>query len=111
MLRRPRRNRKSAVVRGMVEETRLSVKDFIFPLFLIDGTNRKIEVDSMPGIFRYSPDLMLKEIEACMELGIMSFDIFAAYPESKKDKYASESHNPDTFYLKTIQQIKRAFPE
>lgn len=111
MLRRPRRNRKSAVVRHMVEETRLSVKDFIFPLFLIDGTNQKIEVDSMPGIFRFSQDLILKEIETCMELGIMSFDIFPAYPESKKDKYASESHNPHTFYIKTIQRIKQTFPE
>jgi|SRR5690554_1602747 len=111
MLRRPRRNRKSAVVRTMVEETRLSVKDFIFPLFLIDGTNQKIEVDSMPGIFRYSQDLILKEVEACMELGIMSFDIFPAYPESKKDKYASESYNPNTFYLQTIQRIKQTFPE
>ena len=111
MLRRPRRNRKSAVVRAMVEETRLSVKDFIFPLFLIDGINQKVEVDSMPGIFRHTPDLILREIEACMALGIMSFDIFPAYSESKKDKYASESYNPDTFYLKTIQKIKQEFPQ
>ncbi|MFD2200307.1 porphobilinogen synthase [Shivajiella indica] len=111
MLRRPRRNRKSQVIRQMVEETRLSVKDFIFPMFLIDGINQKVEVSSMPGIFRYSLDLMLKEIEECMNLGIMAFDIFPAYPESKKDKYASESYNPDTFYLKAIHKIKTSFPE
>jgi porphobilinogen synthase len=95
----------------MVEETRLSVKDFIFPMFLIDGINQKIEVSSMPGIFRYSLDLMLQEIEECMQLGIMAFDIFPAYPESKKDKYATESHNPETFYLKAIHKIKNTFPE
>lgn len=111
MLRRPRRNRKSAAIRNMVEETRLSVKDFILPLFLIEGNQQRVEVSSMPGIFRYSTDLMLKEIEACMELGIMAFDIFPAYPETKKDKTATESYNPDTFYLKAIEKIKKAFPE
>ncbi len=95
----------------MVEETRLSVKDFILPLFLIEGNNQKVEVSSMPGIFRYSSDLMIKEIESCMNLGIMAFDIFPAYPENKKDKTATESYNPETFYLKTIEAIKRNFPE
>lgn len=111
MLRRPRRNRKSQGIRNMVEETRLSVKDFIFPMFLIDGINQKVEVASMPGIYRLSLDLMLQEIEDCMKLGIMAFDIFPAYPESKKDKFATESYNPDTFYLKAIQKIKTIFPE
>ncbi|PSL02043.1 porphobilinogen synthase [Cecembia rubra] len=111
MLRRPRRNRKSQGIRDMVEETRLSVKDFIFPLFLIDGINQKVEVASMPGIFRLSLDLMLKEIEECLTLGIKAFDIFPAYPETKKDKFATESYNPDTFYLKAIQKIKTTFPE
>jgi porphobilinogen synthase len=111
MLRRPRRNRKSQGIRNMVEETRLSIKDFIFPMFLIDGINQKVEVASMPGIYRYSLDLMLREIEECLNLGIMSFDIFPAYPESKKDKYATESYNPDTFYLKAINKIKTSFPE
>jgi len=111
MLKRPRRNRKSAVIRSMVEETRLSVKDFIFPLFLIEGNNQKIEVASMPGIYRYSIDLMLKEIEACMALGIMAFDVFPAYPENKKDRFATESHDPETFYLQAISKIKQTFPE
>ena len=111
MQRRPRRNRKSAAIRSMVEETRLSVKDFIFPLFLIEGQGKNIEVESMPGIYRFSIDLMLKEIETCMNLGIKAFDLFPAYPESKKDRYASEGHNPETFYLKAIHTIKQRFPE
>ncbi|MCS4435006.1 porphobilinogen synthase [Aquiflexum gelatinilyticum] len=108
---RPRRNRKSQSVRNMVEETRLSVKDFIFPMFLLNGINQKIEVASMPGIYRFSLDLMLEEIEACMKLGIMAFDIFPAYPDDKKDKYATESFNHETFYLKGIHKIKSTFPE
>lgn len=111
MLRRPRRNRKSQAIRNMVEETRLSVKDFIFPMFLIEGINQKVEVASMPGIYRYSLDQMLKEIEICMDLGIMAFDIFPAYPENKKDRFATQSHDPETFYLKAIHKIKTTFPE
>ncbi len=111
MQRRPRRNRKSAAVRDLVEETKLSVKDFIFPLFLVDGSQKKIEVNSMPGIFRYSIDTMLSEIESCMKLGIKSFDVFPAYAESLKDPIASESYNPETFYLKALKEIKKQFPE
>ena len=111
MQRRPRRNRKSEAVRNLVEETQVSVKDLIFPMFLIEGTHQKIEVGSMPGIYRFSTDLMLREIEECMKLGIMSFDVFPAYPESKKDKIASESYNPETFYLKALREIKKNFPE
>lgn len=111
MQRRPRRNRKSAAVRELVEETNLSVKDLIYPLFLVDGIQKKIEVNSMPGIFRYSLDTMLSEVESCMKLGIKAFDVFPAYPESLKDPIASESYNPDTFYLKALREIKKQFPE
>ncbi len=111
MQRRPRRNRKSESVRSLVEETSLSVKDLIFPLFLIDGNKKQVEVNSMPGIYRFSIDLMLKEIEECMNLGIVAFDVFPAYPESLKDSIASESYNPETFYLKALREIKRQFPE
>ncbi|MDX5339046.1 MAG: porphobilinogen synthase [Cyclobacteriaceae bacterium] len=111
MLRRPRRNRKSEAVRSLVEETQVSVKDLIFPMFLIEGKSQRVEVGSMPGIYRYSIDLMLKEIEACMNLGICAFDVFPAYPESLKDSIASESYNPETFYLKALREIKKQFPE
>lgn len=111
MLRRPRRNRKSEAVRNLVEETSLSVKDLIFPLFLIDGQKKKVEVNSMPDIYRYSIDLMLGEIEECLKLGISAFDVFPAYPESLKDTIASQSYNPETFYLRALREIKKQFPE
>lgn len=111
MLRRPRRNRKSAAVRGMVEETRLHVNDLIFPVFLIDGKNEKVEVSSMPGIYRYSADLLLKEIEECMKLGIRSFDVFPRLPESLKDPMAIEATNENGLYLSTLRRIKQEFPE
>ncbi|MCE7058050.1 porphobilinogen synthase [Algoriphagus sp. AGSA1] len=111
MNRRPRRNRKSESIRNLVEETSLSVKDLIFPMFLVDGANKKIAIDSMPGIYRYSIDTMLGEIESCLNLGILAFDIFPAYPDSLKDTVASESYNPETFYLKALREIKKQFPE
>ena len=111
MQRRPRRNRKSLAIRNMVEETRLSVKDFIFPMFLLEGTNKKVEVLSMPGIFRLSLDLMLKEIEECIKLGIMSFDIFPVVDEHHKDKMATKSYQQDFFYIAALAEIKTRFPE
>jgi porphobilinogen synthase len=108
---RPRRNRKSEAIRGLVRETRLSVSELIFPLFLIDGQNKQTEVSSMPGIFRLSSDLMLREIEACLKLGISTFDIFPNLDEQLKDKTASESLNENGLYLRTIREIKKEFPE
>lgn len=108
---RPRRNRKSQAIRNLVEETSLSVKDFIFPLFLTEGKNKKTEVKSMPGIYRLSSDLLLKEIETCMKLGIHTFDLFPNLEEKLKDKTAKESWNKKGLYLRTIRQIKKELPE
>ncbi|WP_420580087.1 porphobilinogen synthase [Reichenbachiella sp.] len=111
MLRRPRRNRKTAAIRSMVEENKLSTSDFMYPMFLLEGNSKSIEVESMPGIHRLSVDLMLKEIETCMNLGIRSFDIFPVVDEKYKDKLATQSHNPDFFYLMALDEIKSKFPE
>jgi porphobilinogen synthase len=108
---RPRRNRKSAAIRNMVQENHLSAHDFIYPLFLIDGKNKKSEVKSMPGIFRWSPDLILKEIESCLKLGITAFDVFPSIDDKLKDKTATESLNTKGVYLKTLALIKKKFPE
>ena len=111
MLQRPRRNRSSAVIRSMVEETRLSVKDMLFPLFVMEGKNVSIEIKSMPGIYRYSTDLLLKEIESCVNLGIQSFALFPQIAESKKDSTASESHKKGSLYLESIYEVSKRFPE
>jgi porphobilinogen synthase len=109
--RRPRRNRKSEGIRAMVEETRVTTDDLIFPLFLIDGTKKQTEVGSMPGIFRLSVDLMLKEIEECLKLGIRVFDVFPAVEDQWKDKHATRSFDPAFFYLRALREIKKQFPE
>lgn len=109
--RRPRRNRKSEAVRAMVQETHVTTDDLIFPLFLLEGSNKQVEVNSMPGIYRFSTDLMLKEIEACLKLGIRAFDVFPAVEDSYKDKYATKSFDSSFFYLKALREIKKQFPE
>jgi porphobilinogen synthase len=111
MLIRPRRNRKSEVIRDMVQESRVEARHLIFPLFIIDGQNQKTEVASMPGIFRYSIDQLLKEVESCMKLGLRAFDLFPNIEESLKDPIASESYRPGSLYLKAIKEVKAHFPE
>jgi porphobilinogen synthase len=95
----------------MVEEARVTNDDLIFPLFLIDGTKKQTEVSSMPGIFRLSVDLMLKEIEECLKLGIRVFDVFPAVEDQWKDKHATRSFDSEFFYLRALREIKKQFPE
>lgn len=108
---RPRRNRKSAVIRDMVEETNLSVNNLIYPLFLVDGKGVKDEINSLPGNFRWSLDLLIKEIDECARLGIRTFDLFPAVPEELKDAHGSYSYSEENFYLHAIRKIKETFPE
>lgn len=108
---RPRRNRKNQVIRDLVQENTVTVNDLLYPLFLIDGKNKKTEVSSMPGINRFSSDLLLKEIEACMKLGLKTFALFPNIADKLKDKTASESWNKKGLYLRTLKEIKTKFPE
>lgn len=110
MLQRPRRNRKSVAIRNMVRETRLDVSQLIYPLFLVDGKKQKIEISSMPGNYRWSTDLLLKEIEDCISLGIEQFILFPAVSDELKDKEATYSYSEANFYLTAIYQIKERFP-
>ena len=96
---RPRRNRKSEAVREMVQETRLHVSDLMYPLFLLEDDKGKIEVESMPGIYRLGIETLLAEIDNAVKLGITSFDIFPVVEEHYKDKTATRSTDPNFFYL------------
>jgi len=111
MLQRPRRNRKSEVIRRMVQETYVSADNLIFPLFIVEGNNQKSEVASMPGIYRHSIDNLLREIESCLKLGLKSFDLFPNIDEALKDKFATESYRDGSLYLRAISEVKKNFPE
>lgn len=111
MYARPRRNRKNSTIRSMVEETKLGVENLIYPIFLLDGKGIKSEVKSMPSNFRWSLDLLIPEIETCLNLGIKTFDLFPAVDESLKDKTATYSYAEENFYLHAIRTLKEKFPE
>jgi len=111
MLIRPRRNRASQTIRDMVQETLIPESSLIYPLFVLPSENRRESIASMPGIERLSIDLMLIEIERCLQLGLKSFIFFPAVPDQWKDKTATYSYQPDNFYLKALQQAKQHFPE
>lgn len=108
---RPRRNRKSAAIRAMVEETQLGPQHLIYPLFLKDGKNIREEVSSLPGNYRWSIDQLLPEFEKWMNLGIMTFDLFPAVDEHLKDEIGSYSYADENFYLHIIRTLKEKFPE
>lgn len=110
-IRRPRRNRKSGVIRDMLAETHLRVEELIFPLFLIEGQALKVEVASMPGIYRYSLDTLLQEIGECVAMGIRAFDVFPSLPDAQKDRIGSEGLNPDGLYLRALTEIKQRYPD
>ena len=111
MLRRPRRNRRSAAIRSLQRETRLSVENLVYPLFIIQGENKKEEISSMPGISRMTIDLMLEEMEECIGLGLMSFILFPAVHDDLKDSVATYGSQEDNFYLEALRQAKARFPE
>ncbi|MBV6438977.1 MAG: porphobilinogen synthase [Haliscomenobacteraceae bacterium CHB4] len=111
MIRRPRRNRQSAAIRGMATETHLNAGHLVFPLFLADGADIRSGIPSLPGIFRLSPDHLLREIESCMQLGLTNFIVFPAVADHLKDTTATYGWSPDNFYLKAAREVKKRFPE
>lgn len=108
---RPRRNRRSAALRGLMRETTLTPDHLVYPLFLTDGENTKEEISSLPGNYRWSVDRILAELEACRELGLRSFMIFPKIDGTHKDETGSYGVREDNYYLNAIRKIRAAFPD
>ena len=111
LIQRPRRVRRTDALRRMVQETQLTVNDLIYPLFVMEGENQKVEVSSMPGSYRYTLDLLLKEVAEAYELGIPAIALFPLVPEEKKDNAGTESYNPDGLVQRAVRAIKQAVPD
>lgn len=107
---RPRRLRRTAGLRQMVQESRLTVNDLIYPVFVMEGSNLKEEIASMPGCDRYSLDLLLTEVAAAAELGIPAIALFPLIPYDQKDNAGTESYNPQGLVPRAIRAIKQAVP-
>lgn len=108
---RPRRNRKSAAVRALIEETTLTVKDLIYPQFVVGGAKIRDPIASMPGISRLSIDMLLKEAEQLMEFGIPALALFPVLPVEQKDFTGKEALNPEGVLQRAVREIKKRFPE
>ena len=110
-LQRGRRLRVNESIRSLVRETTLSPSDFMFPMFIAEGENVQVEIPSMPGIFRRSIDLTVKEIQEVFDLGIRAVNIYVKVDESLKDNTGKEAWNPNGLMQEAIRAIKTACPE
>lgn len=110
-LRRNRRLRMTESVRSLVRETVLSPNDFIVPLFVVEGKGVKEEIASMPNYFRYSLDLLEKEVKELWALGLKSVLLFVKVPDNLKDNNGKEAVNPNGLMQRAIKTVKNAVPQ
>lgn len=106
---RLRRLRRNPVVRELIKETRVTAQDLIYPVFVQEGRGRKDPIQSMPGIFCFTPDLLLEELETVRNAGILAILLFGI--PSKKDEIGSEAYNEEGVIQNTVRMIKENFPE
>jgi len=110
----PKRNRilrQSQAIRSMVAETHLTPDDFIVPLFIDEGENIKMEISSMPGYYRNSLDITVKEVKELSKMGLRSVLIFIKCKDELKDNKGTEAINPKGLMQRSIKAIKDAVPE
>ena len=108
---RMRRMRRHAYTRDMMAENRLSVKDLIYPMFVVEGKSRRESVPSMPGIDRLSIDLLIAEAKELHALGIPAIALFPVTPGELKSECASEAFNPDGLAQKAVRALKDSVPD
>ena len=108
---RPRRLRKQKFNRSLVRENSLSASDLIYPLFVIEGENKREIIESMPGIERVSIDQLLVEAKEVMDLKIQAIALFPVISSDKKTEEAEEAYNPDGLVQRAVRALKRSLPE
>ena len=106
---RLRRLRKNEAIRDLLQETHLSIKDLVVPLFVQEGISKNMEIESMPGIFRFSLKTLLKEVEDIVALGIKAIILFGI--PSKKDGFGNNAFDKDGIAQQAIKTIKDTFGE
>jgi porphobilinogen synthase len=110
-LRRNRRLRTSEAIRSLVRETLITPNDFLVPLFVVEGKGVKEEIASMPNYFRFSLDLLEKEVKDLWKLGLKSVLLFVKVPDNLKDNKGTEALNPNGLMQRAIKTVKNACPE
>jgi porphobilinogen synthase len=107
---RNRRLRTNESIRSLVRETTLTPNDFMFPMFIAEGTNVEVAIPSMPGIYRRSLDLTVKEVKELWALGIKAVNLYVKVDDKLKDNTGKEAWNPDGLMQQAIKAIKDAVP-
>lgn len=108
---RPRRMRKDVFSRRLMRENQLTTDDLIYPVFVVDGSNQREAIDSMPGVERLSIDLLRKEVQELVDLGIQAIAIFPVVSIEKKSEHAEEAYNPDGLAQRAVRMLKDEFPQ
>ncbi|WBM70474.1 porphobilinogen synthase [Buttiauxella sp. WJP83] len=109
--RRMRRVRRHDFSRRLVAENQLTVNDLIYPVFVMEGQNRQEEVPSMPGVYRMTIDLLLKEAETVGKLGVPVLSLFPVIESAGKSLHAEEAYNPNGLVQRAVRALKDAVPE
>lgn len=109
--RRMRRNRKDDFSRRLIRENQLSVDDLIYPVFVFEGENKTQAIESMPGVLRYTPDLLMSVAEKCVALGIPAIALFPVIEQQLKTPLAEESYSDTGLIPRVIRRLKSNFPE
>lgn len=107
---RNRRLRTNAAIRALVQETTLTTNDFVMPIFVMEGTNTQEAIPSMPGIFRRTLDLTVKECQELFSLGVKAVNLYMKVSDDLKDNTGKESWNQNGLMQNTIKAIKDAVP-
>ncbi|MDD5322854.1 MAG: porphobilinogen synthase [Methylococcales bacterium] len=107
---RMRRMRYNDFSRRLMRENRLSVDDLIYPMFVMEGANQRESISSMPGIERFSLDLLLEQTQEIYHLGIPAIALFPFTPADKKSDNAAEAYNPDGLTQRSVRALKKAIP-
>ncbi len=108
---RMRRMRRDDFSRRLMRENAVTADDFIYPMFILEGENQREAVPSMPGVERVSIDLLLKQAEELVELGIPMVALFPVTPQSAKSELAEEAYNPDGLAQRAVRALRENFPE
>src|SRR5215468_12743784 len=108
--RRPRRMRRDAFSRRLMREHGLAAADLILPVFVHDGSKREEAVPSLPGVSRKSIDLLFKDAEGCLEIGVPAMALFPVISGNAKSLDAAEAWNPEGLVPRTVRALKARFP-
>ncbi|WP_411029516.1 porphobilinogen synthase [Spongiimicrobium sp. 3-5] len=108
---RNRRLRNSKAIRDLVRETHLTPKDFLVPLFVVEGKDVKEEIASMPNYYRLSLDLLGKEVKELWDMGLCAVLLFVKVPDELKDNKGTEALNAEGLMQRAIKTVKNACPE